>query len=85
MSIKDQFKNSFEYEIESIRVPQERIKMYVEKKDYVGNYDIALIKTRNSIIMIANKVKPVSINSKINVSCPLIISPHLDLYGQIKE
>ena len=64
MSRKNDFKNSFEHEIENVRVPWERTKMYVEDEEYVGNYDIALLKTKKTIIMIPSKVQPVSKNTK---------------------
>ena len=60
MSRKDDFINSFKHEIESVRVPAERIDMYVNKNEFVGNYDIALLKTKKTMIMIPSKVMPVS-------------------------
>ena len=61
MTRKEDFRNSYKYEIESERVPKERIEMY-EVGDFVGPNDIALIKLKTNIVFIPNKIMPVSTN-----------------------
>ena len=60
MTKKNDFKNSYRYEIESVRVPKERIKMYREEESFIGSNDIALIKLKTKIVFIPNKIMPVS-------------------------
>ena len=50
------------YEIESVRVPKERIAMYARKKT-AGTDDIALIRTKKSVIFIPGKTMPVGFRS----------------------
>ena len=47
-----------EYEIESVRVPKERIAMYARKR-LIGPDDIALVRTRESVVFITGKIMPV--------------------------
>jgi len=47
-----------EYEIESVRVPKERIAMYARRSS-VGPDDIALVRTTESVVFIPGKIMPV--------------------------
>jgi len=53
-----------EYDIESVRVPKERIAMYA-RKSLIGPDDIALVRTRESVAFITGKIMPVCMG-KIN-------------------
>ena len=66
MTKKNDFKNSYRYEIESVRVPKERIKMYREEESFIGPNDIALIKLETEIVFIPNKIMPVSLVKKFD-------------------
>ena len=46
------------HEIQSVRVPRERIAMYA-RGETVGPHDIALVKTREKVVFIAGKIMPV--------------------------
>ena len=64
MTKRRDYKNSYEYEIESVRVPKERIQMY-KKGSYVGSNDIALIKLKTNLVFVPNKIMPVSNTEKV--------------------
>ena len=51
---------SVPYKIESVRVPKERIAMYA-RGETVGTDDIALVKTKESVVFIPGKVMTVSV------------------------
>ena len=54
--------NAIPYEIESVRVPKERIAMYA-RKETAGTDDLALIKTKKSVVFIPGKTMPVGFNN----------------------
>ena len=51
-------RDAIPYQIESVRVPRERIAMYARMKT-VGTDDIALIKTKTDVVFIPGKIMPV--------------------------
>ena len=57
----DKSKTAFtkKYEIESVRVPRERIEMY-RKKIIAGPWDIALLRLKEKVTFITRLVAPVS-------------------------
>ena len=50
------------YEIESVRVPKERIARYAGEK-IVGTDDMALVRTKTSVVFIPGKTMPVGFSS----------------------
>ena len=50
------------YEMESVRVPEERIARYAREK-VVGTDDIALVRTKTSVVFIPGKTMPVGFSS----------------------
>jgi len=55
-------KGTRQYDIESVRVPKERISLYNSKKD-VGPYDIALIRTTKTVVFEPGLVMPVCLGN----------------------
>jgi N-acetylmuramic acid 6-phosphate (MurNAc-6-P) etherase len=58
MTDRKNVRDAIQYQIESVRVPRERIAMYARMKT-VGTDDIALIKTTTDVVFILGKIMPV--------------------------
>ena len=46
------------YEIESVRIPKERLKLY-SRGEFLGADDIALVRTRKKVVFVPGRIMPV--------------------------
>ena len=75
---------AIQYDIESVRVPKERIALYTKRK-YKGTDDIALVKTKITVVFNLGKIMPVSFQS-VEPNCDPLMNNVLKIcLGKVKD